>query len=96
MPGLPPSPDDPFDAALRPPPGETPGERELRLAREDEALKISMAIDANIKAERLARKKKRVVRLLLLGQSESGEFEGTCIYARNLTEECRKIYHLTA
>lgn len=73
MPALSSSSDDPLDAALRPPPGETPAERELRLAREEEALKISMAIDASIKMERQARKKMRVVRLLLLGQSESGE-----------------------
>ncbi|KAE9391741.1 G-alpha-domain-containing protein [Gymnopus androsaceus JB14] len=73
MPALSSSSDDPLDAALRPPPGETPAERELRLAREEEALKISMAIDASIKMERQARKKMRVVRLLLLGQSESGK-----------------------
>ena len=65
--------DDPFDDILRPPPGETPQQRELRLAREEEARRISLAIDASIKAERQARRKKRIVRLLLLGQSESGE-----------------------
>ena len=64
---------DPFDAALRPPPDETPEEREARLAREEEARRVSAEIDAEIKAERQAKKKKRIVRLLLLGQSESGE-----------------------
>ncbi|KAF8651823.1 hypothetical protein AX16_004648 [Volvariella volvacea WC 439] len=64
--------DDPLDEVLRPPPNESPGEREIRLAREEEARKISQAIDASIKAEKQARKKKRIVRLLLLGQSESG------------------------
>ncbi|KIK55033.1 hypothetical protein GYMLUDRAFT_62818 [Collybiopsis luxurians FD-317 M1] len=65
------APDDPFEQFLKPPPGETPADRELRLAQEEEALRISMAIDASIKAERQARKKVRIVRLLLLGQSES-------------------------
>ena len=39
----------------------------------DEAKRISLAIDASLKAERIARRKKRIVRLLLLGQSESGK-----------------------
>lgn len=65
--------DDPFDEALRPPENETLEERNLRLAREEEARVVSQAIDASIKAERQARRKKRIVRLLLLGQSESGK-----------------------
>ncbi|GAW02896.1 G-alpha-domain-containing protein [Lentinula edodes] len=66
-------PDDPFDEFLKPPPGETHEQRITRLTREEEASKISMAIDASIKAERQLRKKMRIVRLLLLGQSESGK-----------------------
>ncbi|KAK2465576.1 hypothetical protein APHAL10511_002468 [Amanita phalloides] len=65
--------DDPLDSVMLPPPDESPQDRQLRLAREDEARKVSQAIDASIKAERQARRKKRVVRLLLLGQSESGK-----------------------
>lgn len=65
--------DDPLDHVLRPPPDETPGQREIRLAREEEARQVSLAIDASIKAERQSRRKKRIVRLLLLGQSESGK-----------------------
>ncbi|KAJ8508763.1 hypothetical protein ONZ45_g9004 [Pleurotus djamor] len=65
--------DDPLDQVLRPPPDETPDQRQLRLEREDAARKVSAQIDAEIKAERQARKKKRIVRLLLLGQSESGK-----------------------
>jgi hypothetical protein len=65
--------DDPLDQVLRPPPDETTEQRSIRLAREEEAKRISLAIDASIKAERQARKKKRIVRLLLLGQSESGK-----------------------
>ncbi|KAG6811281.1 hypothetical protein H0H92_008194 [Tricholoma furcatifolium] len=66
--------DDPLDQVLRPPPDETPEQRDQRIAREEEANKRSQAIDASIKAEKQARKKKRIVRLLLLGQSES-EFQ---------------------
>lgn len=65
--------DDPLDQVLRPPPDESHDQREIRLAREEEARKVSQAIDATIKAERQARRKKRIVRLLLLGQSESGQ-----------------------
>ncbi|KAG5640745.1 hypothetical protein DXG03_007320 [Asterophora parasitica] len=65
--------DDPLDQALCPPPDESPHQREIRLAREEEANRVSQAIDASIKAEKQARKKKRIVRLLLLGQSESGK-----------------------
>nr|GAT48866.1 guanine nucleotide-binding protein alpha-4 subunit [Mycena chlorophos] len=65
--------EDPLDAALRPPPDETLEERALREEREEHARRVSAAIDAEIKAERLARRKKRIVRLLLLGQSESGK-----------------------
>ncbi|KAF9527409.1 G-protein alpha subunit-domain-containing protein [Crepidotus variabilis] len=65
--------DDPLDILLLPPPDETPTERTLRLDREAEAKRVSLAIDASIKAERAASRKKRIVRLLLLGQSESGK-----------------------
>ncbi|KAF4616850.1 hypothetical protein D9613_008685 [Agrocybe pediades] len=70
---MPVSSDDPLDEVLRPPPDETPEQRAIRLEREAEAKRVSMAIDATIKAERQARRKKRIVRLLLLGQSESGK-----------------------
>lgn len=66
--------DDPLDEALRPPPNENPMERQMRLAREEEARQVSEAIDLSIKAERQAMRRRRIVRLLLLGQSESGEF----------------------
>ena len=72
--------DDPFDEALRPPPNETPEQCQLRLSRETEAKRVSMVIDADIKAERQARRRKRIVRLLLLGQSESGEYDPYSIY----------------
>ena len=67
--------DDPLDEVLRPPPNETPEQRQIRLTREAEAKRVSMAIDASIKAERQVRRRKRIVRLLLLGQSESGKYQ---------------------
>jgi guanine nucleotide-binding protein alpha-1 subunit len=64
--------DDPLAAALRPPPDELPEARAIRIAREEEALRVSQAIDESIRLERQANKKNKVVRVLLLGQSESG------------------------
>ena len=66
-------PPDPLDAALQPPPGETAEQRVQRLAQEAEARRISNEIDEDIKRERALRKKRQIVKLLLLGQSESGE-----------------------
>ncbi|KAF8520924.1 G-alpha-domain-containing protein [Hysterangium stoloniferum] len=64
---------DPITVALQPPANETPEQRAEREAREQEALRVSNAIDESLKAERAAERRKRVVRLLLLGQSESGK-----------------------
>ena len=63
---------DPLDEALRPPFDESDEERAIRLAEEAEAKRISQAIDESIRAERQSQKKRSIVRLLLLGQSESG------------------------
>ncbi|KAG6379560.1 guanine nucleotide binding protein, alpha subunit [Boletus reticuloceps] len=63
---------DPLDELLKPPPNETEEDRLIRLAQEAEARRISHQIDESIKVERQQQKKKSVVRLLLLGQSESG------------------------
>ncbi|CAA7268550.1 unnamed protein product [Cyclocybe aegerita] len=65
---------DPFAIFHTPPPDETPGERAVREAKEAEAKRVSDMIDDQLKAEKLALKKdKYVVRVLLLGQSESGK-----------------------
>ena len=63
---------DPLNEVLKPPPDETPEEKVTRVAKEEEAKRVSQAIDLSIKAERQIMKKRKVVRLLLLGQSESG------------------------
>ncbi|KAI0299954.1 G-alpha-domain-containing protein [Russula brevipes] len=67
-------PHDPFEAVLRPPPDETPAQRDARLLAEKNAKRISDAIDEQLRAERAELKKNSPdVRILLLGQSESGK-----------------------
>ncbi|KAJ7186121.1 guanine nucleotide-binding protein alpha subunit [Mycena filopes] len=66
---------DPLAHALRPPPDESPSARTARLALEAEQKRVSDAIDDALSRERAERKKRarREVRVLLLGQSESGK-----------------------
>ncbi|PPQ76441.1 hypothetical protein CVT26_012955 [Gymnopilus dilepis] len=65
---------DPFAIFHTPPPNETPGERAAREAKEAEQKRVSDLIDEQLKAEKLEMKKqKHLVRVLLLGQSESGK-----------------------
>lgn len=66
-------PNDPFYVFLRPPPGETPEQRVDRERKEAEARKVNDEIDEMLRAEKSAMKKrKKPVKVLLLGQSESG------------------------
>jgi guanine nucleotide-binding protein subunit alpha len=67
--------DDPFAIFHTPPPNETQEERILRENREEEAQRVSDGIDNQIKLEKAALKKLRkgIVKILLLGQSESGK-----------------------
>jgi guanine nucleotide-binding protein alpha-1 subunit len=64
--------EDPLTAALAPPSDETPEQREFREKREAEAKRISDEIDEQLRNERAALRKKKIVKVLLLGQSESG------------------------
>ncbi|KAI9057233.1 G-protein alpha subunit [Trametes sanguinea] len=65
---------DPFSALLRPPANETEHERIARLQREADAKRVSDSIDEELKADReRMRKSKQDIRLLLLGQAESGK-----------------------
>ncbi|KAJ7770568.1 guanine nucleotide binding protein, alpha subunit [Mycena metata] len=67
-------PDDPFALFLAPPEGETPEQREVRLLLEKEAKEISDSIDEQLSREKAQEKKgPRPVKVLLLGQSESGK-----------------------
>ncbi|KAJ7039852.1 guanine nucleotide binding protein, alpha subunit [Mycena alexandri] len=66
--------DDPFALVLAPPEGETPEQREVRLLLEREAKEISDSIDEELSREKAQEKKgPRPVKVLLLGQSESGK-----------------------
>ncbi|KAF8653603.1 hypothetical protein AX16_003847 [Volvariella volvacea WC 439] len=66
--------DDPLSAAIKPPPTESEAERAERLKAEAEARRISDQIDEDLRLERERKKKgKDDVKLLLLGQAESGK-----------------------
>ncbi|THU95566.1 G-alpha-domain-containing protein [Dendrothele bispora CBS 962.96] len=65
---------DPFAEVLEPPRHESPHEKAMRERKEAEAKHVSDMIDEDIKQERARLKKERnVVKVLLLGQSESGK-----------------------
>ncbi|KAF9264328.1 G-alpha-domain-containing protein [Marasmius fiardii PR-910] len=66
---------DPFAELLAPPIGETEPEKAVRLRREEEAQRVSNTIDEEINKARAAMKKEKgsVIKVLLLGQSESGK-----------------------
>jgi hypothetical protein len=67
--------EDPLTVALTPPRDESPAQREARERAELCAKKVNDEIDEQIRLERAAmKKKKRPVKVLLLGQSESGQF----------------------
>ncbi|KAK7685083.1 hypothetical protein QCA50_011920 [Cerrena zonata] len=66
--------DDPFSVFMKPPPHETDDEKADRLRREADEKRTSDQIDEHLKAERAAMKKRKTdIKLLLLGQSESGK-----------------------
>ncbi|EIN08754.1 G-alpha-domain-containing protein [Punctularia strigosozonata HHB-11173 SS5] len=66
---------DPLALAWGPPPDEDAPAKAARLSEEAEAKKVSDEIDARLKEERNALKKRRkgLVKVLLLGQAESGK-----------------------
>lgn len=64
---------DPLAAALLPPPDESPEQRERRLRAEEEAKKRSDHIDRILREGEKERRRKKVIKILLLGQSESGK-----------------------
>jgi hypothetical protein len=63
---------DPLSVLMLPPLHETIEQKLAREQKETEAKKISDLIDEELKRERAALKKKQIVRVLLLGQAESG------------------------
>ena len=82
---------DPLARAMAPPKDETPEQRAVREQQEAEARRVSDMIDEQIKAEASAmrkRHKKPPIKVLLLGQSESG---ASCISHPQLRTHL--IYH---
>jgi hypothetical protein len=66
---------DPLAAAIAPPKNESSAARAARLRAEAEARRVSDEIDEQLKLDRVARRRQRpCVKVLLLGQSESGTF----------------------
>ncbi|KIK04764.1 hypothetical protein K443DRAFT_398138 [Laccaria amethystina LaAM-08-1] len=66
--------DDPLTNAIKPPADETPEERQRRLRSEQDAKAISDSIDEELESQRAAeRNGQKPVKILLLGQSESGK-----------------------
>ncbi|OBZ66663.1 Guanine nucleotide-binding protein G(t) subunit alpha-3 [Grifola frondosa] len=94
---------DPLAIVLAPPPNETPAERWAREQIEAEARRISEQIDDQLKAEKQAlKKRKKPIKVLLLGQSESGKsttvknFQLAYAYSSFLAERAawRAVIHL--
>ncbi|KAF5313437.1 hypothetical protein D9611_008484 [Ephemerocybe angulata] len=72
--GYVPGPNDPFYELMQPPADETPAQATARQKRELDAQRVNDKIDEEIKQERVqARKGRNVIKVLLLGQSESGK-----------------------
>ncbi|KZV99596.1 guanine nucleotide binding protein, alpha subunit [Exidia glandulosa HHB12029] len=65
--------EDPLAVFMAPPAGETAEETESRLYAEAEAKRVSDEIDEQLRQERLTERRTRALRILLLGQSESGK-----------------------
>lgn len=60
--------DDPLTLAIAPPPTESQAEREQRLAAEQEAKRVSDAIDDELNKQRISEKKgPKAIKILLLG-----------------------------
>ncbi|KAI0693144.1 G-protein alpha subunit-domain-containing protein [Cerioporus squamosus] len=69
-----PDPDDPLSKALQPPIDETPEERAARLRELEDAARVSREIDDEIAVSRRAyERRKKAIKILLLGQAESGK-----------------------
>lgn len=71
--GRPRAPSDPLAFALQPPPNETQAQRDDRLKAEQEAKKRSDNIDKMLRESDRRNRRRKVIKVLLLGQSESGK-----------------------
>jgi hypothetical protein len=86
--------DDPLTKALEPPLDETPQERHQRFFDQQEALRVSREIDEGIQdAKKLIERRKKAIKVLLLGQAESGK--STTLKSKS-TSGSSLAYSLTA
>ncbi|KAH7907599.1 guanine nucleotide binding protein, alpha subunit [Hygrophoropsis aurantiaca] len=66
--------DDAWSLLFRPPQDESPEERNVRLQQQQEAQRVSREIDESLQeSKKLYDKKKKAIKVLLLGQAESGK-----------------------
>lgn len=80
---------DPLAYVMQPPPNETEEQRQARLAAEAEAKRISDAIDEELQRQAKAEKRApKPVKILLLGQSESGAYASS-MYMRGADARLR-------
>lgn len=67
--------DDPLTLALKPPADETPEQHAERIAKENEAIRVSEEIDKELERELAEKKKKNIeIKILLLGAFTLGFF----------------------
>jgi len=72
--GFTPHPSDPFYDFMKPPEDETDAQKSARLSREAEEQRRNDAIEDQIKEDRAkVERESEVLKVLLLGQSESGK-----------------------
>lgn len=85
---------DPLAVFTAPPKGETPEDKITRERREQEAQRISDQIDQDLKVEKARLKKRQgMVKVLLLGQSESGMYLVLQYSFPSILCVFRKIYY---
>ncbi|KAH9164926.1 guanine nucleotide binding protein, alpha subunit, partial [Lactarius sanguifluus] len=86
---------DPLARALAPPEDETPEHRAMREAKETEARRVSERIDEQIRMEKQANSRKKLtVKVLMLGQVESGTSAVPLLRGREERMSWRTVIHL--
>lgn len=71
---------------IAPPEDESDDARHARILEENLAYEVSKRIDAEIRACKMALRKRKAVKVLVLGQAESGEFRLSKRYFRSLSD----------
>lgn len=72
--GFTPHPSDPFYDFMKPPEDETQAQKTARLKREVDEQRVNDAIEDQIKEDRVKiQQEKEIIKVLLLGQAESGK-----------------------